>query len=449
MSDGLACIILAGGNSKRMKSKTPKVLHKVAGLPLIGWLLRTVEPLNPDQVVVVTAPHSDAAIAAAVAPHKTVIQKEAKGTGDAVKVALSALDKDFKGQILILLGDMPLLRAESIADLMGAAGEEGAGLSVLAADMADPAGYGRLAMKADGTLEKIIEDKDCDEAQRGITLINTGAFCVNGTYLQGWVNRIDNKNAQGEYYITDLPAIAGQDGLTTTVSVLEDEDEALGVNDRIDLSQIEYLKQLELRAAAMEAGVTLTDPQSVFLSHDTKIAQDVTIEPNVMIGAGVEIGEGAVIHAFSHIEGAKIGAGASVGPYARIRPHSVIERGVSVGNFIEVNRSTLKTGSKAKHLGYLGDVTVGENCNIGAGTVVANYDGYEKHKCSFGAGSFIGSNSTIVAPVTVGKGAIVAAGSTITYEVPDDALAIARVEGDVRPGWALERRQKKDKKKAS
>jgi len=220
MSDGLACIILAGGNSTRMKSKTPKVLHKVAGLSLIGWLLKTVEPLNPDQVVVVTAPHSDAAIAAEVAPHKTVIQKEAKGTGDAVKVALSALDPAFKGQVLILLGDMPLLRAESIADLMGAAGEEGAGLSVLAADVADPSGYGRLAMKADGTLEKIIEDKDCDEAQREITLINTGAFCVNGTHLRGWVNRIDNKNAQGEYYITDLPAIAGQDGLSTTVSVL-------------------------------------------------------------------------------------------------------------------------------------------------------------------------------------------------------------------------------------
>jgi bifunctional UDP-N-acetylglucosamine pyrophosphorylase/glucosamine-1-phosphate N-acetyltransferase len=444
MSDnGLACIILAGGKSTRMKSETPKVLHKVAGLSLIGWLLRSVESLNPEKVVVVTAPFSDDAIAAEVAPHETVIQKTAKGTGDAVKAALPAL-KGFKGQVLILLGDMPLLRAESIADLIGMAHGADAGMAVLAADAPDPSGYGRLVTHADGSLTRITEDKDCTDAEREITLINTGAFCVSGAHLDAWVNRIDNKNAQGEFYITDLPEIAAKDGKKTFISVLEDEDEALGVNDRLDLSQIEYLMQIGLRLHAMEGGATLIDPQSVFFSFDTKIGQDVLIEPNVIFGTGVEVEDGAKILAFSHLEGAKIGKGASVGPYARIRPKSIIESGASVGNFIEVNRSTLKSGSKAKHLGYLGDVTVGAKCNVGAGTVVANYDGYEKHKSSFGKNSFIGSNSTIVAPVTVGEGAIVAAGSTVTVNVPDDALAIARVEGDVRPGWALERRKKKE-----
>ncbi len=441
--DGLACIILAGGKSTRMKSDTPKVLHKIAGLSLIGWLLRTVEAMNPDRVIVVTAPFSDKAIAAEVAPHKTIIQKTAKGTGDAVKAALPAL-KGHEGPVLILLGDMPLLRAESVADLISAAQEDGAGMAVLAADAPNPDGYGRLVTASNGALAKIVEDRDCTDAQRGISLINTGAFCVNGTHLAAWVNRIKSNNAQGEFYITDLPEIAAEDGFETTISILEDEDEALGVNDRLDLSQLEYMMQISLRLHAMDGGATMIDPQSVFLSHDTKIGQDVMIEPNVIIGAGVEIENGATIHAFSHIEGAKIGAGASVGPYARIRPKSVIESGASVGNFIEVNRSTLKKGSKAKHLGYLGDVTVGEKCNVGAGTVVANYDGYEKHKSTFGKGSFIGSNSTIVAPVAIGDGAIVAAGSTVTVNVPDDALAIARVEGDVRPGWALERRKKKE-----
>lgn len=441
--NGLACIILAGGNATRMKSKTPKVLHKVAGLSLLGWLLREVETLNPDSVIVVTSPVSDEAIAAEIAPHKTVIQSEAKGTGDAVKAALPALG-DHKGPVLVLLGDMPLLRAESIADLVSAAQEEGAGLAVLAADVDDPRGYGRLVTGATGTLERIVEDKDCTDTEHTITLINTGAFCVDGGKLTDWVRKISNNNAQGEYYFTDLPEIASADGFETTISVLEDEDESRGVNDRLDLSQIEYLKQLQLRAMAMTNGVTMIDPQTVFLSFDTKLGQDVMIEPNVMIGAGVEIGDGAAIHAFSHIAGAVIGAGASVGPYARIRPKSVIESGASVGNFIEINRSTLKAGSKAKHLGYLGDVTVGEKCNVGAGTVVANYDGYEKHKSVFGKNSFIGSNSTIVAPVSIGDGAIIAAGSTITTNVPDDALAIARVEGDVRPGWALERRKKKE-----
>lgn len=447
--DDLAVVILAGGNSTRMKSKTPKVLHKVAGLPLIGWLLQTVESLNPDRIVIITAPHSDAVIAAAVAPHKTVVQANANGTGDAVKTALPAL-KDFDGKVLILLGDMPLLTAESVADLIGVCDgdEESVGLSVLGAQASDPAGYGRLVTNEDGTLAAIVEDKDCTEEQRAIDLVNTGAFCVRGDKLAEWLGRIKNDNAQGEYYVTDLPAIAAADEFKTVVSLLEDEEEALGVNDRIDLSQIEYLMQIRLRAQAMEGGVTLIDPQTVYFSYDTDIAPDVTVEPGVFFGPGVRIEEGAHIHAYSHIEGAQIGAGASVGPYARVRPKSVIENGASVGNFIEVNRSTLKAGSKAKHLGYLGDAVVGEKCNVGAGTVVANYDGYEKHKTKFGSGSFIGSNSTIVAPVEIGKGAIVAAGSTITIRVPDDALAIARVEGDVRPGWALARRKKKEKKEA-
>ena len=438
----LACIILAAGQGTRMKSKRPKALHHLAGRPLISWLIESAEKLEPEKIIVVTSPDADE-LTKTVSPHQTAIQEKPFGTGDAVKAAMPLLE-GFSGDVLILLGDMPLISPATMQDLIKARYKTSAtALSVLGAEFDIPPAFGRLVLGPDSALAKIIEDRDCNADEKSINLCNLGAFCIDGARLPEWLSKLKTDNAQAEYYLTDLVEIAAHDDLEAHVHVTRDHAEIHGVNDRIDLAKLERTLQNRLRENAMKQGVTLIDPKSVYFSYDTVIGQDVLIEPNVFFGPGVEIEDNVTIHAFSHIEGAKIEHDCNIGPYARIRPKSLLKSNVTIGNFIEVNRSTIGKGAKAKHVTYLGDTSIDEQANIGAGTIVANYDGYEKHKTNIGKKAFIGSNATIVAPVNIGDGAIVAAGSTITYDVPKDALAIARVEGDVRPGWALERRKKK------
>ena len=437
MSDtkSLACIILAAGQGKRMKSSLPKALHCIAGRPAIGWLLESVAALDPEKIIIVASPEGRDAVSKAAAHCETVIQEQARGTGDAVRAALPALE-GFSGDVLILMGDMPLISTTTLRALIDERYKDSkTGLAVLGAEFSPPPAFGRLVLTNDGAVEKIIEDKDCSAAERNIKLCNTGAFCVDGMELPQWIAQLDDKNAQQEFYITDLPAIAARDGVKTHVHVTHNHDEVQGVNSRADLAVLEHAVQKKLRMMAMENGATLIDPDSVYFSWDTQLGRDVVIEPQVFFGPGVR--------AFSHLEGAIIGENAAIGPFARIRPQSEIGDHVTVGNFIEVNRTYMKAGSKAKHVSYLGDASIGEKANIGAGTVIANYDGFAKHNTTIGAGAFIGTNSTLVAPLSVGEGALVAAGSTITKDVPADALAVAREKAIIRDGWAAARRNKK------
>jgi bifunctional UDP-N-acetylglucosamine pyrophosphorylase/glucosamine-1-phosphate N-acetyltransferase len=439
----LACIILAAGQGKRMKSALPKALHPLAGRPLIGWLLETVESLSPQRIVVVTGPGMDD-LREVVQPHETVVQEKPLGTGDAVKAALPAL-KNFTGDVLILLGDMPMISADTLRALIAARHKDplSTGLSVLGAEFDPPPAFGRLVLDANGHLEKIVEDKDCTPAERNIKLCNTGAFCVDGAKLGGWVAKIKNDNAQKEFYITDLVEIAAQDGMNAHVHVTRDHAEVQGVNSRIDLAVLEDNVQQVLRARAMEGGATLIDLASVYFSWDTKTGRDVVIEPNVFFGPGVEIADGAHIRAFSHIEGASIGDGASIGPHARLRPGAVIGAGSKIGNFVEIKNSTLGEGVKVSHLAYIGDAEIGAGTNFSCGAITVNYDGVHKHKTVVGENAMIGSNVNLVAPITIGDGAYIAAGSTITKDVPADALAVAREKPFVKAGWAAAKRKGK------
>lgn len=442
MSHKTASIILAAGKGTRMKSVLPKVMHNLGGMPIIRHVTESCRKAGIDDIYVVIAEGMND-VADAVAPFKTVIQKNQNGTGDAVMAARDALN-NFDGPVLVLAGDVPFIRAETLTALVDASHETG--LAVLGFEAKDPTGYGRFITKFKDTVSEIVEDRDCTPDQKKITLCNAGHFCVDGKRLFQWLEKINNNNAQGEYYLTDIVSVAAAEDIACKF-VTAPEDEVMGINSRIQLAQAENILQTRLRQNAMENGVTMIDPSCVYLCADTVLAADVIIEPNVFFGPGVTIGTGTIIHSFSHIEGAKIGEKTSVGPFARIRPKSVIGNEAHVGNFVEVNRSELKTGSKAKHMSYLGDVTIGEKSNIGAGTVFANYDGYNKLHTSLGQNVFIGSNSTIVAPVTIGDGAYIAAGGTITMDIEADALAIARNRPVIRDGWAAEHRAKMAEKK--
>ncbi len=436
----LACIILAAGQGKRMRSDLPKVMHPLAGRPMIQWLIGSVQSLNPDRIIVVIAPGMDD-VKKAVAPHSIAIQTVAQGTGDAVKSALALL-KDFAGDVLILLGDMPLIAASTLQSLQSLRHERSAGLTVLGADFNPPPAFGRLMLDGAGALIRIVEDRDCTPEEKKITLCNIGAFCVNGEHLAKWINRIGNQNAQGEFYITDLPAIAAADGLKTFVHTVTDLDEVRGVNSRADLAALESIAQQSLRQKAMDNGATLIDPSSVFFSHDTIIGRDVTIEPNVFFGPGVTVEDNVIIHAFSHLEKSIVHKGAHIGPFARLRPGADIGPNSKIGNFVEVKNSILGEGVKAGHLAYIGDADVGARTNFSCGAITVNYDGVNKHRTKIGADTMVGSNVNLVAPVTVGDGAYVAAGSTITKDVPEDALAVARENTRLIEGWARKKREK-------
>lgn len=443
----LACIILAAGKGTRMKSALPKPLHEIAGRSMVAHAIASCEALSPEKIVVVIGPDMPQ-MQDAVKPHLTAIQAVANGTGGA---ALAARDhfKNFDGDILVVFSDTPLVTSETMQRMVEARRQLPAiGLTYSAFRPADPAKYGRMVMDDDGTLKKIIEWKDATEAERKIALCNGGIVCGDGAKLFDWLSQVGNDNAQKEYYLTDLPQIARKDNRTTHVVEISEEETA-GVNSREDLANIEALMQKRLRKKHMANGATLTDPASVFFSHDTVIGQDVTIGPSVVFGTGVTIGNNVQIHSFSHIKGAEIGDGAEIGPFARIRPGTRLDAGAVIGNFVEIKNTHLAAGAKAKHLTYLGDTEVGPRANIGAGTIVCNYDGFLKYKTVIGKEAFIGSNTALVAPVTIGDGAIVGAGSTITQDVAADALALTRAPQVAKEGWAPVFRETKKKEKDS
>jgi bifunctional UDP-N-acetylglucosamine pyrophosphorylase/glucosamine-1-phosphate N-acetyltransferase len=429
-----------------MKSRRPKVMHPLAGRPMIGHLLATVDAMAPDEVVVVIGEDMDE-VADAVHPHKTAVQHERLGTAHAVRAAMGALD-GFDGDVVVLYGDTPLITRETVTAMLGARrGEGDPAVVVLGFRPDDPGAYGRLIAGADGALERIVEAKDANDDELAVDLCNSGVMAFDGKVLAGLLARIGNDNAKGEYYLTDAVELARADGRACRV-IEGDAEELLGINSRGELAVAEALVQSDLRAAALEGGATLIDPSTVYFSFDTALGTDVTVGPNVVFGPGVSVGDGADIKAFCHIEGATIGAGVSVGPFARLRPEAVVADGARIGNFVEIKKATVEPGAKVNHLSYIGDARVGANANIGAGTITCNYDGFFKSFTDIGAGAFIGSNTALVAPVKIGDGAVVGAGSTITHDVAADALSLTRAQQVDRDGMAKTIREHKAAKKA-
>lgn len=438
MTRPVAAIILAAGKGTRMKSDLHKVLHPIAGQSMLLHLLDAAGTLSPERTVVVTGAGREQ-VEAAVAPLgvSTALQAEQLGTGHAVAQAEDAL-AGFDGDVLILYGDVPLVRAETMRAMLERLNAADApAVVVLGFRPADPGAYGRLIVAEGGDrLEKIVEYKDASHAERAVTLCNTGLMAARSADLFALLGRLGNDNAAGEYYLTDVVEMSG------SAAVIEaDAGEVTGVNSRGELAAVEALWQQARRARAMAEGATLIAPETVWFAHDTVIGRDVTIEPNVVFGPGVTVADGVTIHGFCHLEGATIGPKAEVGPYARLRPGAVLEDGAKIGNFVEMKKAVLGRGAKANHLTYLGDAEVGAGANIGAGTITCNYDGYLKYRTVIGEGAFVGSNSALVAPVTIGAGAIVAAGSVLTADVEADALALVRPTRVTKPGWAARFRE--------
>ncbi|WP_332811317.1 bifunctional UDP-N-acetylglucosamine diphosphorylase/glucosamine-1-phosphate N-acetyltransferase GlmU [Sphingomonas sp.] len=437
-----AAVILAAGMGTRMKSDLHKVLHPVAGRPMIEHLLASVERLSPAKVAVVVGSGREQLEPLVEAHAGTlVVQEPQLGTGHAVQQAQQALN-GFAGDVLILYGDTPLVGAETMARMLTRLHEpDEPAIVVLASRPADPRAYGRVIADADGTIAKMVEFKDANAEERGCALCNSGLMAVRAADLFGLLGRIGNDNAAREYYLPDIVMLAARDGRRSVV-VETDDWEVAGVNSRGELAAIESEWQRRRREQAMVDGVTLVAPETVWFAHDTMIGRDSVIEPNVMFGPGVTIGERVRIRAFSHIEGARVADGAEIGPYARLRPGAEIGEQAKIGNFVEVKKSRFGRGAKANHLSYIGDAEVGAGANVGAGTITCNYDGFLKYPTKIGEGAFIGSNSALVAPVVIGKGAIVAAGSVVTRDVADDALALARGSQVEKPGWAARFREK-------
>jgi bifunctional UDP-N-acetylglucosamine pyrophosphorylase/glucosamine-1-phosphate N-acetyltransferase len=441
----LAALILAAGKGTRMKSELPKVLHPIAGRAMVGHVLDTVAGLKPGRVAVVIGPGMEA-VAEAVAPAAAVVQPDQLGTADAVKAAREVLP-DIAGTVLVLYGDTPFIGRGTL-EKMVAARDADTGVVVLGFRPADPGAYGRLVLGAKSGLEAIVEARDASPEELAIDLCNSGVMAIDGAKLWDLIDAVGNDNAKGEFYLTDIVAIARAQGLGCAY-IEADPEELSGVNSRAELAVAEAIMQQRLRAAAMANGATLLDPTTVWFSYDTKMGQDVTIGPSVFFGPGVSVADGAEIRAFSHLEGATLGEGVTIGPFARLRPGTVVAKGARVGNFVEVKNATLEEGAKVNHLTYVGDARVGKDANVGAGTITCNYDGFLKHHTDIGAGAFIGSNTALVAPVKIGAGAIVGAGSTIGRDVEADAIAVERAETKTTPRAAKAFRDKKAAEKAA
>ena len=424
-------IILAAGLGTRMKSALPKTLHRIAGRSMLRHLLASCESVF-DRVVVVLGPDMDA-VQREAEPHACVVQHERLGTAHA---ALQAVEHFGDGEVAVLYADNPLVRPETLRAMLDRRARGDAGLGLLAFRPVDPARYGRV-ITTDGYVERIVEWADASAAERAIDLCNAGVLCAAAPDMARWLGAVRNDNAKGEYYLTDIVSLARTEG-ARVAAVEAPAQELAGVNSRVELAAAEAVVQGWLRVAAMDAGVTMIDPSSVFLQADTAFEPDVTIEPNVVFGPGVSVATGAIIRAHSHLEGCTIGRDCIIGPFARLRPGTVLDHDVHIGNFVEVKASTLAAGVKASHLTYLGDASVGEETNIGAGTITCNYDGVFKHRTTIGARVFIGSDTALVAPVTVGDGASVAAGSVIVDDVEPGALALARGRQVQKPGRATE-----------
>jgi len=448
----LLVVALAAGQGTRMQSALPKVLHKIAGRSMLGHVLAMAQSLEPQSVAVVVGPGMDDVRKEAlrqIPSAQIFVQEERKGTADAVLAARDAI-ATHQGDVIVLYGDTPLLTADTLDALRNRLDSVAA--AVLGFEAADPTGYGRLVLAEGGVVTAIREDRDANDAERAIRTCNSGvlAFHVGPSQIPDLVallQRIGNANAKGEYYLTDAIEILAGDRMQSGVVVC-DEEEVLGVNSREQLAAAEAIFQKRARVAAMRGGATLIAPETVWFSYDTRIGRDVTIEPNVFFGPEVTVEDGVEILANCHFERARIGRGSRIGPFARLRPGAVLGDGVHVGNFVEVKNTTLGTGAKANHLSYLGDGTVGAGANIGAGTIFCNYDGFFKHHTEIGEGAFIGSNTALVAPVSVGEGAYVGSGSVITKNVSAGALAIERSSQEERPGWAAKFRAMMAKRKA-
>ncbi|MCD1626414.1 MAG: bifunctional UDP-N-acetylglucosamine diphosphorylase/glucosamine-1-phosphate N-acetyltransferase GlmU [Paracoccaceae bacterium] len=430
-----ALVILAAGMGTRMNSELPKVLHPLAGAPLLIHAMKAGFALDARACVIVTG-HGAEAVAAAARDWNEdatcVVQEPQLGTAHAVAQAAPAL-AGFDGDVIVLYGDTPLIRAETLEAMQEA--RKADDIVVLGFHAADPGRYGRLVMAGD-TLERIVEFKDATDQERTITLCNSGVIAADAKTLFDLVAAVGNDNAASEYYLTDIIAIARARGLSAT-AVTCDEAETLGINTRTELAQAEAAFQTRARAQALEDGVTLLAPDTVYFAHDTVIGRDAVIEQNVVFGPGVTVESGARIRAFSHLEGCHVSQRATVGPYARLRPGAELSEDVHVGNFVEIKNALLHEGAKANHLSYIGDATIGAGSNIGAGTITCNYDGVMKHHTEIGRGAFIGSNTMLVAPVRVGNDAMTGSGSVITTDVPDGALALGRAPQVVKPGMAV------------
>ena len=429
-----ALVILAAGQGTRMLSDTPKVLHEIAHAPMLAHAMRTGAALEPERIVIVAGVGADAVAKAAHAVDESaeiVLQEEQNGTAHAVAQAHDAL-AGFDGDLFVLFGDTPFLQPETLADMQTARGTHD--LVILGFHAADPGRYGRLVMQGN-QLKSIVEFKDASPEQRQISFCNSGLMACNASTLFSLIDEVSNDNASGEYYLTDVVALARAKGLTVT-AVACDESETLGVNSRADLAKAEAIFQTRARADLLETGVTMTAPETVYLAFDTVIGRDALIEPNVVFGPNVTIESGAHIRAFSHLEGCHVSRGAIVGPYARLRPGAELGEDVRVGNFVEVKNAVVAEGAKINHLSYVGDASIGARANLGAGTITCNYDGVMKHHTEIGRGAFIGSNTMLVAPVTIGDGALTASGSVITKDVEPGALSMSRSPQVTKPGRA-------------
>jgi bifunctional UDP-N-acetylglucosamine pyrophosphorylase/glucosamine-1-phosphate N-acetyltransferase len=432
----LAVVILAAGKGTRMQSDLPKVMHEIAGKPMLRHVIDTCARLAPDHVVVVTGPEMPA-VEAAAAPHALAYQLEQRGTGHAVGCARPAFGDQGFDEVLVVYGDTPLITSQTLGRMVEERRLSNAAVVVLGMRVAPPNAYGRLVPDAAGNLDAIVEATEASPEILQVDLCNSGVMVIDGGVLFDLVDRIKDDNSKGEFYLTDIVGLARGDGRLARI-VEAPARELIGVNSRVDLAAAEAILQERLRAAAMAGGTTLVDPASVFLAADTVLGRDVVIQPNVVFGAGVTVGDRVQIKSFSYIEGASIGAGAIVGPFARLRPGSVLAEDVHVGNFVELKNVQLGRGAKANHLTYLGDATVGAGSNIGAGTITVNYDGFGKYRTEIGERAFIGSNSSLVAPIKIGDGAMTAAGSVVTSDVAADAIAIARARQVDKPGRAAE-----------
>jgi bifunctional UDP-N-acetylglucosamine pyrophosphorylase/glucosamine-1-phosphate N-acetyltransferase len=450
MNRPLAVLILAAGQGTRMKSARPKVLHEIANRPMIGHALAAAQALAPERIVAVIGPGMDS-VAKAVAPVPCVTQALQRGTADAVAAARGALN-GFAGEVLVLYGDTPLIEPATLAKLLAERQRANAAVAVIGMRPDDPGAYGRLVLGKDGALEAIVEAKDASAAQRQIALCNSGVMAIDGALLWSLIDAVGHSNAKNEYYLIDIVGIARSRGLPCA-AIEAPVEELMGVNSRSELAEAEAVFQRRLRARHMAEGVTFTAPETVFLSADTRLGRDCVVGPFVVFGPEVTIGEGVSIPAFCHLAGAKVGDRAILGPFARLRLGAELADNVHIGNFVEVKNAKLAEGVKANHLAYLGDATVGEGTNIGAGTITCNYDGVDKHRTEIGKDVFIGTNSSLVAPVKIGDGAMVGAGSVITEDVPADALALGRGRQVVKEGraaaWKAQKRAAKPAKKKS
>jgi len=446
LSDSIA-IVLAAGSGTRMKSRRPKVVHAVAHRPMIAHVLAAAQQSGLTTRIVVIGPGMDEVMEAGgeiPGENRAVIQNEQRGTGHAVMTARAALE-DHEGAVFVLYGDSPLLRPQTLTAM--ASGLETADIAVLGYRPSDPSGLGRLICDGDGQLQAIVEHKDATDHQLEIDFCFSGMMAFSAARHLDLLDQLTTDNAQGEYYLTEIVEIAIGAGLR--IAAVEcDADDVMGVNSRTELAAAEAMMQRRLRARAMEQGVTMADPNSVYFAHDTVLGADVVLEPSVIFGPGVTVGDGAVIRAFSHLEDTMIGAGAAIGPYARLRPGAKIGAGAKIGNFVEVKNTDIGKGAKVNHLSYVGDADIGAGANIGAGTITCNYDGINKWRTVVGEGAFVGSNSALVAPVKIGKGSFVASGSVVTADVQDDALVLARARQEVKQGWVSRFRARAEKLKA-